>query len=369
MVKKDKSLIEEFVEISKYFGQRFDLTQAAGGNSSIKIGKKMYIKSSGYSLSEVSLDNGYTVLDNFQLAKFLNNIKNRKINQSVEKRSIKTLRESVLYGPSPSIESYSHTLLKKYTIHIHPIASNIVSVDKESRELFFKVVRNNKKTEKAFYINYQPPGIDLANEITKIIFNEGSPLNDYSALIFFLENHGLICSADTKFDLIDTVERFVKKFESYLRINLARYKMTTKISQVLWDYSYKNLTCLYSEDSYIQNHISVKNSKSFRKPLNPDQLLYCGEAPLIIKSSLKREIAAYLRKYNTFPRVVIIKKDIYFVAANVLKAREKEDVFKAQLYFNSKKTPNRPLTKSEIDKLRSYNLFKNRLRFWFDYTK
>ena len=34
MVKKNKSLIKDFVEISKYFGQRFDLTQAAGGNSS-----------------------------------------------------------------------------------------------------------------------------------------------------------------------------------------------------------------------------------------------------------------------------------------------------------------------------------------------
>ena len=144
MVKKDKSLIEEFVEISKYFGQRFDLTQAAGGNSSIKIGKKMYIKSSGYSLSEVSLDNGYTILDNLQLVKFLNNIKNSEINQRVEKKSIKILRESVLHGPSPSIESYSHTLLKKYTIHIHPIASNIVSVDKESREPAIKEMEYEK---------------------------------------------------------------------------------------------------------------------------------------------------------------------------------------------------------------------------------
>ena len=44
MAKEDKNLLKDLVEISKYFGQRFDLTQAAGGNSSIKIGKKMYIK-------------------------------------------------------------------------------------------------------------------------------------------------------------------------------------------------------------------------------------------------------------------------------------------------------------------------------------
>ncbi len=368
MVKKDKSLIEEFVKISKYFGQRFDLTQAAGGNSSIKIGKKMYIKSSGYSLSEVSLDNGYTILNNHDLVTYLNHIKSKKINQRIEKKSIKVLKDSVLHGPSPSIESYSHTLLKKYTIHIHPIASNIISVDKNSKVIFNKICSKKKKREGIFYINYKPPGIDLANEITKAItFKEGT-INDYNTLIFFLENHGLICSADTKLDLINTVEGFVEKFEKYLKLDLKRYKMTTKISTILWECSYKNLTCYYSEDSYLQKNISIKNSKNFKKPLNPDQLLYCGEAPLIIKGNLKKDIVSYLRKYNTFPRVVIIKNDIYFIAANVLKAREKEDVFKAQLYFNSKKNPNRALTKNEINKLRSYNLFKNRLRFWFDYT-
>ena len=75
MAKKNKNLLKDLVKISKYFGQRFDLTQAAGGNSSIKLGNQMYIKSSGYSLSEVSLDNGYTLLDNDKLIDFLNKIK------------------------------------------------------------------------------------------------------------------------------------------------------------------------------------------------------------------------------------------------------------------------------------------------------
>lgn len=368
MVKKNKSLIKEFVEISKYFGQRFDLTQAAGGNSSIKTGNKIYIKSSGYSLSEVSLDNGYTILDNEKLVSFLTYIKDKKVGNSIEQKSIKTLKESVLHGPSPSIETFSHTLLKKYTIHIHPIASNIVSVDSKSKQIFDKIFLGKRKNQGVFYINYKPPGIDLANEITKMISKEKNAINDYDTLIFFLQNHGLICSASSKSDLINTVENFVKKFEKYLKINFDRYKMTTKISKILWDCSYKNLTCYYSEDSYLQSHISIKNSKNFKNPLNPDQLLYCGESPLIVKKSLKGEIISYLKKYNTFPRVVILKKNIYFIAANVLKAREKEDVFKAQLYFNTKRSANRALTKNEIKKLRSYNLFKNRLRFWFDYS-
>ena len=369
MAKKNKNLLKDLVKISKYFGQRFDLTQAAGGNSSIKLGNQMYIKSSGYSLSEVSLDNGYTLLDNDKLIDFLNKIKNKRITTTIEKNSAKILRESVLQGGNPSIETYSHSLMKKYTIHIHPIASNIVSVNKKSKEIFEKIFTRKKKTEGIFYVDYKSPGIALANEITKTLSAGNDVQAEYKTIILFLQNHGLICSADNKLELIDSVERFVKKFESFLKINLNQYKMTTEISQILWEYSHKNLTCYYSEDSYIQKNISLKNSKTFGKPLNPDQLLYCGEAPLVIKSSLRREIKTYLNKYHTFPRVIIIKKNIYFVAANALKAREKEDVFNAHLYFNSKKNSNRPLTKNEIKKLESYNLFRNRLRFWFDYIK
>ena len=51
MVEKDSKFIDEFIEISKYFGQRFDLIQASGGNSSVKDKNRMFIKSSGYSMA------------------------------------------------------------------------------------------------------------------------------------------------------------------------------------------------------------------------------------------------------------------------------------------------------------------------------
>ena len=76
MVKKNKNIIKELTEVSNYFGQRFDLIQAAGGNSSIKNGKSMYIKSSGYSLAELDESNGYSIVDNEILVKHLDYVKN-----------------------------------------------------------------------------------------------------------------------------------------------------------------------------------------------------------------------------------------------------------------------------------------------------
>ena len=103
--------------------------------------------------------------------------------------------------------------------------------------------------------------------------------------------------------------------------------------------------------------------------MNPDQLLYCGESVLVIKKSLKLEMGHYIKKYKTYPRVTIYRKSVYFVAQNILKARESEDVFKSHIYFHSTSSTKRKLSSANIKKLESYNPQKNRLRFWFDYLK
>lgn len=369
VAQKDKNLLKDLVEISKYFGQRFDLTQAAGGNSSVKSNKRMFIKSSGYSLSEVTLRNGYTVVDNDKLMNFLHSARANKITDSIEKKSFKILKNSILDGGNPSIETYAHSIMKKFTIHIHPVASNMVSVNRKSREIFNKIFSRKLKGQSIYYVSYRTPGISLATEIINVMSVEQEKFKRDATIVVFLENHGLICSSDSKLDLIQGVEKFVKKFENYLKIDLSRYKLTTEISRILWKNSYENLVCCYSEDAILKKFINLKNSKNFTRPLNPDQLLYCGESPLIITSSLGRDIKSYLKKYKTYPRVLIVKKNVYFVAPNVLKAKEIEDVFKSHLYFNSNGTLNRTLSKNEIKRLDSYNPQKNRLRFWFDYVK
>ena len=93
MVKKDKNIIINLAKLSKYFGQRYDLIQAAGGNSSIKVDKKMFIKSSGYSLAELSISNGYSKVDNQILVDYLSKVKNKEITRNEEDKSFKILKK------------------------------------------------------------------------------------------------------------------------------------------------------------------------------------------------------------------------------------------------------------------------------------
>jgi len=369
MAGQDKDLLEDLVEISKYFGQRFDLIQAAGGNSSIKIGKKMFIKSSGYSLSEVGLKNGYSVLRNDKLTNFLYKIKDYVVTSQVERKSFRILKDSIIKGDNPSIETFSHSIMKRFTIHLHPIASNIISVDSESKIFFSQIFSKEINNKIIFYIKYRTPGISLAAEIVNNLLPYNEKIKKNKFIVLFLENHGLICSSDDKKELIECVESIMIKFENFLNIDLKRYKFTTEISRVLWKQNYKDLVSYYGEDLILKNFLNSRNLDKILKPLNPDQLLYCGQSPLIVRESLEKSILSYLKKFNTYPKVVIARKSVYFVAPNVLKAREIEDVFKSHLYFNYHGKARRPLSKKQIKKLDSYNPQKNRLRFWFDYVK
>ena len=53
--------IESLIKLSKYAGMREDIIQAGGGNTSVKIDNEtMFIKSSGYQLSEMEENAGYS---------------------------------------------------------------------------------------------------------------------------------------------------------------------------------------------------------------------------------------------------------------------------------------------------------------------
>ena len=364
MVKKDKNIVINLAKLSKYFGQRYDMIQAAGGNSSIKLNKQMFIKSSGYSLAELSISNGYSKVNNQILVDYLSKVKNKKISRYEEDRSFKILKNSLLYGGNPSIETLAHSILKKYTIHLHPIAFNMITVQKNSNLKINKIFKREIDLNQIYYIEYKTPGVALAKEIFNKL-NGKPPKNNECC--FILENHGIITSASSINKLITFTELITQKAEKSLNVNFERYKKTTKISNELDLAGFKNMSVLYSEDLIINDFLKKFNFSKINEPLNPDSLLYCGLSLMGSNGNLKRSIEKYKYKYRSYPRVIKIKDKIYFVAENILKAKEIEDVFKSHLYLYSGASQKRSLSKDDIKRLESYNPQKNRLRFWFDY--
>ncbi len=316
--------IKNLVKISKIAGERFDLVQAAGGNTSVKLKNDiMLIKASGFLLSDMTVNDGFSKVNT---KKITNILKNKKIKYEVNKRKrellVKKLIEKATINKKnrPSIETLLHSTLYKYTLHTHPIVVNMIVVQKRWKEILLSIFKN----EDIALIPYKTPGIELALELDKVI-----SASKKKPKIYFLQNHGLIISCNNSSDIPKLTELVLHKLEKFLNVDMYRYKLTNKISKLLNKVEKNSNVIFLCEDKYLNEKIS-KNRKLFTQtPFCPDSLVFCGVRSIILNNLTdSKVIRNYKNKYKELPKVIIINKYIFFNSNSIKKARETEEVMK-----------------------------------------
>ena len=317
------SELKDLVEISNYAGERFDLVQAGGGNSSVKYDNdEMIIKASGAALSDVSEDKGYSRVVTSKIASI---VKNENIVKNGDKRERESLTLKLVENATldkknrPSIETLLHSFLHKYTLHTHPIVVNMVVIQKDYKNILGSIFEG----ENIAIVEYKTPGIELAvalgNEITKL---ESMPN------IIFLQNHGLIVTSNLKHEIKLFTEKAVTRIEKFLKVDMVKYKMTNRVSYLFSMIEKSSNISYLSEDMYLNDQL--KNKKLFIKtPFCPDSLVYCGISCCELDERDEiLNLKNYKQKYFELPKVIIYKDKIFFIAENVRKAKEMEEVFK-----------------------------------------
>lgn len=344
--------LKNFVELSNYAGERFDLAQASGGNSSVKLKNgEMLIKSSGFLLSEVNENSGYSKIDT---KKIVNILKNKDIKNESEKikREIcakKLVEEATLdLRNRPSIETLLHSVLHKYTLHTHPVVVNMIVIQKDWKEILLSIFKN----EDIALVSYKTPGVDLALELNRVI-------NTFETIpkIIFLQNHGLIVTSNIVSDVKRLTEKVINKIEKKLKIDMSRYKLTNKISKLINAAQKNNNITYLSEDTYLNKQLLKNKNLFFQPPFCPDGQVFCGTRPILLKNLLNiAQIKKYREKYFELPKVIIFDKNIFFNAPNVKKAKEMEEVMKFHIMVLEKnlKTKKNFLKLNELRYLTSW---------------
>lgn len=308
--------------LSKYAGERFDLVQAGGGNSSVKLEDgTMLIKASGFMLSEVEMNNGYVKVKNRQVAVILNKRRSGRTASDLLKKTV------VGSGRKPSIEIFLHSLLHKYTLHIHPLAAGAVTSRKNWKNVLIGLFGGD-----VALVEYRTPGLGLALELKKIICRYQTKYGRKPKLIF-LQNHGLIASSDDPEEIPMAIEETLKTLEDYLGMDLKRYKLTNRISGLVNSAGPSTHYVSYlSSDTFLNRFIKTKRDLFSARPFVPDELVYCGVEPLEIRDLEDvKPFIKYRQRYLRHPAVVIYGDFIFFIAKNVRKAKENESVFKAHI--------------------------------------
>ena len=348
-----KTITYHLEKISKYAGIRFDLVQAGGGNSSVKLNsEEMLVKASGINLSEVTESSGHVKVQYKNTREWFQSADLSGLNKQQRELKGKELLTSVtLTDLKPSIETFLHALLNTYTLHTHPISVNTIACQANWKEVF------SHQFPDSVCVEYATPGIDLALSLV----NE---IKDSSELpkIVFLQNHGLIISSDNPDEVIELTDSVTSKLNKLVGLDLDRYKNVTKIQSIIDEKTNASSMIHCSDDAIIKKLILIESSAEIIWPFCPDTLIYCGIAPVYMKSFDDiKSITDYIEKYCETPKVIIVSDQVYFVSMSLKKARESEELLKFHLLAISKidNTINR-LSMDEISYLSNWDAEKYR---------
>lgn len=318
----------EFVKMSKYAGERFDLTQAGGGNSSVKLNNgNMLIKASGYLLSDVELEKGYATLNHRQVVEALNNPTFETISNKREREQYASqlINESLISTESrPSIETFLHSLLYRFTLHTHPVVVNMVTCQKDWEDRLIALFG-----DQALYVQYETPGIELA-----IAMNE--KLKAYRTThtedpqIVFLQNHGVLISASTAEEVYTLNEKVLSILEKIENVDFSRYKYTNQISSLINQHNNTQYIAYLSEDTQV-NQLAAHQQYLEVTPFCPDGYVFCGAKVLMLPELNYEFMKKYIDSYHDVPKVIVYQSMVFLIAVNVKKAKEMEEVFKFHL--------------------------------------
>jgi len=271
----------ELVYLAKLFGQSSLNIQGQGGNISVKMleDKLIIIKSSGGILGNMDNLNGFCIADNINCNKLL-----------VENNS-KDLNKTKIFGHKiPSMETFFHCFMKKYTVHIHFTLSNIF-LSTNQINLFENIGIKYK------IINYFPPGIVLANEIKKVY--------DDKINLYFLKNHGLIITSNILEEIENLYIQVLNYFNLLLENNYSDELNIFNINKLLYTKFNKSIVCRKYNFNDVDKIINIKYCF-------PDLAVYIQKIKVIINLS-------EINDFDNIPDIIIFNNIIYLLADNITK--------------------------------------------------
>lgn len=336
------NLLKEFIELSKLAGERFDLVQAGGGNSSVKLDDgRMLIKASGVSLSEVGGPQTYAEV-NYQLIV-------EELNQLDEANSTREELESAgnaLVGKAnigkarPSIETFLHASMDRFTLHTHPVSVNAWMARADWRELVLN------RFPAALLVPYQTPGIGLALAMRDAAIAHRKQWNRNPSHVF-LQNHGLITSADTASKAFELTENTLKLIAQEQPTQDVQYQESNQLGRIIRSFDPSLIACAANDQevlSVLQSHPELLKLPAFC----PDTVVYCG--PEFLSCPLEQfqnKAQQYLDRFGFLPKVYYSGQRLFFFAPSIRKAIEIQDLLKFHLLSGQQAITPNPLSDQE----------------------
>jgi rhamnose utilization protein RhaD (predicted bifunctional aldolase and dehydrogenase)/NAD(P)-dependent dehydrogenase (short-subunit alcohol dehydrogenase family) len=323
--------LEQLIKLSHYYGSDVEFVIAGGGNTSVKIGDRLLVKSSGKSLASVKSE-GFVEMKRDALADLLNRDLGSDPNarEAEFKEAIMAARVHPEVGQRPSVECVLHsTLPRRFVVHTHQTQVNMICCCRNGEALAKEMFG-----DEILWIPYVDPGFTLAKTLSRGLADYANRTGRDCPIALLMQNHGLIVCAETPEQIRECTDLLVGKIRARLshlpdghpfgpvrRIEAGKARALINMFGPVLRALLANgdaLKVVTFDDS--ETALSLAGSQHGHSvvlggPLTPDQIVYCNSFPLWFEPSeneppealierLKKAIESHIASTN-FPPLVI----------------------------------------------------------------
>lgn len=239
-----------------------------GGNVSLKVGDVMLIKASGKRIIHMNEKDGVVSLHHTPVISFFSN---DVVNDEGEKESLKLINSLVRSGSTgrPSIETGFHTFLGTAVIHSHSAYVNMLTCSTSFEQLVETIFFGKDITYMC--LPYAKPGYHLTHTLLSVAQHLS-----HRPRVFFMQNHGVIVSAETMEDAVALHEKINTYILRYFSLDHTHYPRS----------SLKHLGDAFSESATPFLHTFVREESHLfgsieEHILFPDLSVFCDDVAIV----------------------------------------------------------------------------------------
>ncbi len=330
MTQKNQQGMDALIEVSRFYGADSSFVLAGGGNTSLKVGDRLFVKASGHALATITED-GFVELDRKALTVLLDSKLDANARRREEqfKGAIMAARIYPEKGQRPSVESVLHHLLPStLVVHTHSTLVNMLTCCEGGEKLARLWLGDD-----VLWIPVCDPGFVLAQLVQKKMNEYISRTGRKYPPVVFIQNHGLIVCGDSVSEICRQTNQLIATITSKAKLEPVKAGAVVppgaEVVQAvnLIGPALRGLLAegealkvvAFDDAEAIKALVAHPRGKLWATAgtLTPDHIVYCNSYPMWFElpkdqtaagvvEALRKAVKAYVKSYRCNPRVVLV---------------------------------------------------------------
>lgn len=325
--------MDVLVKLSRFYGSDPEFVLAGGGNTSVKVGDRLFVKGSGHALATIAPE-GFVEMDRSQLEALLNRTlsEDRMAREGEFKAATLAARIHPEQNQRPSVEALLHHLMPgRYVVHTHSTLVNMLTCCVKGPELARHLASD------VVWIPEVDPGYILSRTLHQSLqdFRKATGRDCPRAVV--MQNHGLVVCGDTPEAIREHTDWLVETVRQQLMnagdapafgpVTTLEPAVARNLIQILGPAlrgllaAGENLKVVtFSEAPPVLDLVGGTGGQAAATagPLTPDQIVYCKSFPLWVEPAaestpaarvgqLREAIQEHTAKTGSAPHVILVK--------------------------------------------------------------